>query len=534
MANKLELTWYGKENKVLVEPRLLLEDKQLSNCPDGEACDNMLIHGDNLLALKALSTIYKGKIKCIYIDPPYNTGAAFAHYDDNLEHSVWLSLMKDRLYYLRLLLSNEGTIWINLDDNEAHYCKVMCDELFGRNNFLADVIWEKADSPKMDAKFFSSRHDHLLVYSKNIEFVKLNKLFPDELPKQYNKLSEDGRHYYLKPLRAMGVDGYREKRPSLYYGVTAPDGTIVFPKNQDGSDSRWRWSKEKLENERHRLEWVKGQKGWSLYFRIYSDDSNGIPPETIWKCDSVGSNRTSKKEVKELFGSTNTFDTPKPEALICRVLKIATNEGDFVLDSFLGSGTTAAVAHKMNRRWIGVELGVHAYTHCKVRMDKVINGDQGGVSKLVNWKGGGAYKFYELAPTLINIDAFGEPIINKEYNPDMLAAAVAMHEGCKYTPDKEMFWKQAKASENSYLFTTTRCVTHEFLHTIHETMKEDEFLVIACKSFVAGADKMYSNIKVKKIPQMLLERCEFGKDNYNLNIVNPPVYEDDEEVTEDE
>lgn len=185
MANKLELTWYGKENKVLVEPRLLLEDKQLSNCPDGEACDNMLIHGDNLLALKALSTIYKGKIKCIYIDPPYNTGAAFAHYDDNLEHSVWLSLMKDRLYYLRLLLSNEGTIWINLDDNEAHYCKVMCDELFGRNNFLADVIWEKADSPKMDAKFFSSRHDHLLVYSKNIEFVKLNKLFPDELPKQY-------------------------------------------------------------------------------------------------------------------------------------------------------------------------------------------------------------------------------------------------------------------------------------------------------------------------------------------------------------
>lgn len=224
----------------------------------------------------------------------------------------------------------------------------------------------------------------------------------------------------------------------------------------------------------------------------------------------------------------------KPEKLIMELLSHFTNPGDLVLDSFLGSGTTVAVAHKMQRKYIGIEIGEHCYSLCHSRLDKVIDGDNTGISREVNWKGGGGYRFYELAPSLILEDDFGEMVINKEYNADMLAAAVALHEGFTYAPDKEKFWKQAKANESSYLFTTTRCITQQFLESIHSTMDEGEFLIIACKSFMSGVDKLYSNISVKKIPQMLLENCEFGKDDYALNIVHPPVYEDDEEEVEED
>ena len=405
---KLELTWIGKGDEPKIEPRILIHDKEKSY--GDENTENMLIHGDNLLALKALEQQYAGQVKCIYIDPPYNTGSAFEHYDDNLEHSIWLGLMKSRLEILKNLLSADGSIWISLDDSEAHYCKILCDEIFGRVNFLGDIAWEKSDSPKMDAKIFSSRYDHTLVFAKNVNNFTTNKLVSTEIPSHYNKVDLDGRQYYLKPLRAMGADGYREKRPSLYFGVIAPDGTEIFPKNQDGSDSRWRWSKEKVNNESHRLEWVQGRNGWSLYFKIYYDEQDGTPPETLWKHTVVGSNRTSKKEIKDLFGA-DVFDTPKPEALISQVLTVATKEGDLVLDSFLGSGTTAAVAHKMGRRWIGVELGEHCYTHCKPRLEKVVDGEQGGISKVVNWQGGGGFKFYELAPSLLKQDKLNLQIL---------------------------------------------------------------------------------------------------------------------------
>ena len=221
--------------------------------------------------------------------------------------------------------------------------------------------------------------------------------------------------------------------------------------------------------------------------------------------------------------------------MISRIINLATEDDDYVLDSFLGSATTVAVAHKMNRRWIGIEMANHAYTHCKVRLDKVIDGsDQGGISKSVNWNGGGGYKFYELAPSLINKDDFDEYVINKEYDADMLASAVALHEGFNYEPDSEIFWKQSKGNESSYLFVTTRHLNKSYLDSIKLTMEEGEYLIIACKSFEAELDKLYPNITIKKIPQMLLSRCEFGKDNYNLNIVNPPIYEDEEEENEDE
>lgn len=522
---KLELTWIGKGKEPAVEPRILLHDP--SKDYGDPNTENILIHGDNLLALKALEQQYAGQVKCIYIDPPYNTGAAFEHYDDNLEHSIWLDLMFQRLIILKKLLHEQGSIWITLDDNEAHYCKIMCDEIFGRKNFLADVIWEKADSPKMDAKTFSSRHDHILVYAKNSETVLLNKIQNTEIPSHYNKVDEEGRAYYLKPLRAMGVDGYREKRPALYFPVKAPDGEMVYPKNQDGSDSRWRWSKEKVENEKHRLEWINGRNGWSLYFRIYFEDSEGTPPETIWKCVDVGSNRTSKKENKDLFGS-DIFDTPKPEALLERVISVSTNEEDFVLDSFLGSGTTVAVAQKMNRKYIGIELGNHCYTHCKPRLDKVIDGEQGGISKLINWKGGGGYKFYELAPSLIEKDKYGNPVISSQYNSNMLIAAVVKLNGYNYAPDPDVFWKQGHSQDKSYIYVTTNYMDSKMLDSISSDLGMMETLLVCAPAFDVGLDKRYDNIQVKKIPQSVLDKCEYGVDNYNLNVVDIPIIDEEE------
>jgi adenine-specific DNA-methyltransferase len=363
---------------------------------------NLLIQGDNLEALKALLPFYAGQVKCIFIDPPYNTGSAFEHYDDNLEHSTWLSLMYPRLELLRELLSEDGSIWVTIDDNEAHYLKVAMDEVFGRKNFVANVIWEKSDSPKMDSQYFSSRHDHVVVFAKQMERLMLRRI-KAEPQEHYNRTDESGRRYYTKPLRAMGSgEDTRAARPSMYFSLTAPDGSEVFPKKPDGSDGRWRWGLEKVQEEQSRLEWVKGKNGWAAYYRIYEESSAGRPPETIWNHPEVGSNRTSKAEVKNIFGSETTFTTPKPERLIERVLDIATFSGDLVLDSFLGSGTTAAVAHKMGRRYIGIEMGEHAVTHCAPRLRKVIEGEQGGISESVGWRGGGGFRFLRLGEPLFD------------------------------------------------------------------------------------------------------------------------------------
>lgn len=528
---KLELTWIGKGSEPQLEPRILIEDPSKSfGDPKSE---NMLIHGDNLLALKALEQEFTGRIKCIAVDPPYNTGSAFEHYDDGIEHSLWLSLMNDRIKMFHKLLSNEGSIWIAIDDNEAHYLKVLLDEIFGRQNFIGNVIWEKADSPRMDAKLFSTRHDHILVYSKNIDYIKFNRLEnPEEKLSHYNKIDENGRRYYLKPLRAMGGQGdSREARPSLYYPLTAPDGTEVYPKKQDGSDGAWRWNKIKVEADKHKIEWIKTKGGWSANTRLYLDNSTGRPPETIWFNAEVGSNRTSKAEIKNLQLGEKAFDTPKPEKLLKRIIEISSNDGDWVLDSFLGSGTTSAVAHKMNRRWIGIELGEHATTHCLPRLQKVISGqDNGGITESVNWKGGGGFKYYTLAPSLLQKDKYGNEIINPEYNPNMLAAAMAKQEGFRYSPDENSYWKQGLSSEKDYIFTTTQFITVQILDRLADELKPDESLLVCCKSFTKGCASRHKNITIKKIPQMLLGRCEFGKDDYSFNIINLPKGENEEDI----
>ena len=525
MANKLELTWYGKEDPIKVEPRLLIENQELSNTLNDNDTSNMLIHGDNLLALKALLPKYAKKVKCVYIDPPYNTGGAFEHYDDNLEHSKWLNLMRPRLELLRDLLSEDGSIWISIDDDEQAYLKVLCDEIFGRRNFVANVIWEKKFSPQNDAKWLSDSHDFIMVYAKDKEIWRPN-LLPRtaEMNSRYNNPDNDPRGPWTS-----GDCSVKTYSAACDYPITTPSGRVVNPP----AGYCWRFSKDSFEKmvEENRIWFGANGDNVPRVKRFLSDVKQGMTPMTIWKKEDVGHNQDAKKEVK-LINSDSVFPTPKPEKLIQRIIHIASNPGDIVLDSFLGSGTTSAVAHKMGRIHIGIEMGDHAYTHCKVRLDKVIEGERGGISKDLNWEGGGGYRFYELAPSLLREDMFGEPIINPDYDANMLAAAVALHEGFKYEPDESVFWKQAKANEKSYLFVTTRHLDEKYIDSIRNSMQDDEYLIIACKSYVSGIEKAYSNIVIKKIPQMLLDNCEFNQ-TYDLNILCPPVYED-EDVEDDE
>lgn len=520
---KLELTWIGKYDEIKVEPRILLEDK--SKGYGDPNTENMLIHGDNLLALKALEQDFAGKIKCIYIDPPYNTGSAFAHYDDNLEHSTWLNLMKPRLEIIHNLLADDGSLWISIDDDECHYLKVLCDEIFGRRNFVANVIWEKKFSPQNDAKWLSDSHDHILLYAKNKDIWHPN-LLPRtaDMDERYKNPDNDPRGPWTS-----GDLSVKTPNPRDIYPIITPSGREVWPP----SGYSWRVSKERLAEmiAENRIWFGKNGNNVPRIKRFLSDVQEGSVSKTIWYRSEVGDNQEAKREVKA-FNNDDVFTTPKPERLIQRILTLATNPGDWVLDSFLGSGTTAAVAHKMGRRWIGIELGDHCYTHCLPRLKAVVDGEQGGISKAVNWQGGGGFRFFELAPSLLKKDKYGNWIIDECYNADMLAAAMAKHQGFTYSPDSEVFWKQGYSFEKDYIFTTTQFVTLEYLDLIHQEMAEDESLLICCKAFQDGADQRYENINVKKIPQVLLNKCDFGVESYSLNIVGLP--EIDEEVDDNE
>ncbi|ELK21753.1 type III restriction modification system, DNA modification methylase [Anoxybacillus flavithermus TNO-09.006] len=530
MAQKLELTWIGKGEQPKLEPRILLEDPELSyhakeRVTENDIFDNRLIFGDNLLALKALEQEFTGKIKCIYIDPPYNTGNAFEHYDDGLEHSIWLNLMKARLEVIRNLISEDGSLWISIDDDEAHYLKVVCDEIFGRKNFVCSIIWQKKFSPSNDAKFISDSHDYILVYAKNKDLWKRN-LLPrtTESNSRYKNPDNDPRGPWTSG--DLSVKTYSEEYD---YPITTPSGRVVYPPK----GSCWRIPKSKFEElvKDNRI-WF-GEKGNNVprLKRFLSEVQEGIVPKTLWLRDEVGDNQEAKREVKK-FNEQDVFATPKPERLIQRILQIATNEGDWVLDSFAGSGTTGAVAHKMGRRWIMIELGEHCHTHIIPRMKRVIDGtDQGGISKAVNWQGGGGFRYYKLAPSLLKKDKFGNWIINPEYNAEMLAEAMCKHEGFTYNPDPHVFWKQGQSTENDFIFTTTQLVTHQMVAGIVEQMKENETLLICCKAYNVNVDE-FPQITIKKLPQAILNKCEFGRDDYSLNVNNLPMKEREPEQLE--
>lgn len=532
--NKLELTWIGKyDERKPLEPRILIENKEYSYghpetgvLPNGKPWNgNMLIHGDNLLALKALEDTFANQIKCIYIDPPYNTGNAFTHYDDGLEHSIWLSLMRDRLEILYNLLMPEGSLWISIDADESHYLKVLCDEIFGRRNFVDEVIWQRSYSPINLKKTLSRSHDTILVYTKDrTENFELNKLpRTEDANDRYKNPDNDPRGKWKSS--DLSVGPAVEKN---IYPITTPSGRICLP--PEGYS--WRLSEERFKEyvDDNRI-WF-GPKGNNVpsIKRFLSEVKKGVTPMTLWTYQEVGHNQDAKKEIKA-FGFETVFDTPKPEKLIERIITLGSNPGDIILDSFLGSGTTAAVAQKMGRRYIGIELGNHAYTHCVPRLKMVTDGtDQGGISKAQNWVGGSGFKFYELAPSLLKEDKFGNLVINKEYNADMLAAAMAKQEGYTYQPSQEVYWKQGFGSETDYIYTTTQFMTVEALSAIHETMSEDETLLICCTSFQRECKQAFNNISIKKIPQMLLGRCEFDKDDYSLHIISAPEVESDEDA----
>ena len=531
---KLELTWIGKDIRPRLEPRILIEEPEFSHHAEarreGDIFDNLLIHGDNLLALKALETDpnVRGRVKCVFIDPPYNTGSAFEHYDDGLEHSLWLGMMRDRLELLRNILSEDGSIWITVDDNESHYLKVMCDEVFGRRNFISNAIWQKKYAPANDAIWLSDTHDHVLVYAKSRDIWRPNKLpRTEKADAAYKNPDNDPRGDWKAGDYTCAKSA--DERPNLYYEVVNPNtGEKILP-------SRTRvWAYGKDEHERHLSEgliwWGKSGKNSTPALKRFKASlrNEGTNAQTVWLWNEVGHTQDGRKEQIALFPDA-PFSTPKPERLLERIVFLATNPGDLVLDSFAGSGTTGAVAHKMGRRWIMVELGEHAKTHIVPRMQKVIQGqDKGGVTEAANWKGGGGYRFFRLAPSLLEKDQWGNWVIRKEYNPAMLAEAMCKHFNFTYAPSTEHYWMHGQSSEASFIYVTTNSLTFDQLRAISDEVGENRSLLICCTAYEAGADKL-TNLTVQKIPQAVLSSCEWGKDDYSLKIESLPMMAEDEE-----
>ncbi len=554
---KLELTWIGKENRPRLEPRILLEDPDKSchakfrvkdakgltaenakstenlrqensaslrslrlNDP-GDIFDNRLIFGDNLLALKALEQEFAGRIKCVFIDPPYNTGSAFEHYDDGVEHSLWLSLIRERLEILRRLLSVDGTLWITIDDNEAHYLKVVLDEVLGRDNFVANCFWQKVYSERMDATGFSVSHDHVLVYRKSDRAI-IQQIPKEQNAAQFGYFDKDKQKYYRRrSLRKEGSESLRADRPSMWYEIKAPDGSAIWPVKPDGTEGRWRWKIENVLIKRDELDFVQKDGKWEIYVKQFIEESPTRPPSTLWLQEDVGHNHEAKLEVKA-FNPSDVFDTPKPERLVKHVLSLSTNPGDWVLDSFGGSGTTGAVAHKMGRRWIMVELGEHCHTHIIPRLTKVIDGDDsGGITEAVGWKGGGGFRYYRLAPSLLTQDRWGNWVISKEFNAPMLAEAVCKLEGFTYAPSDTLYWQHGRSTERDFLYVTTASLSHDQLQQLSDEVGPDRTLLVVCSAF-RGRKEGYPNLTVKKIPKAVLTRCEWGHDDYSLKVENLP------------
>jgi adenine-specific DNA-methyltransferase len=520
---KLELTWIGKEHRPKLEPRILLEDPEKSyhaahRVTEHDCFDNRLIFGDNLLALKALEAEFAGKIKCVFIDPPYNTGSTFTHYDDGLEHSIWLSMMRDRLEIIRKLLSEDGSLWITVDDNEAHYLKVMCDEMFGRTNFISNVIWQKRFSPNNTSQFISDSHDHILVYSRDKNRWIINSLPREEKHNQsYKNPDNDPRGSWTS-----GDLSARNSYSLGIYPITTPSGRVISgpPKG-----TYWRVSFEKFKDldSDSRIWWGKDGNNTPRLKRFLSEIQGGIVPQSIWMHTEVGNTQEAKKEVLPYAtGVEDIFETPKPERLIQRVLQTATNPGDLILDSFAGSGTTGAVAHKMSRRWIMIELGDHCHTHIIPRLQKVINGeDNGGITQTVNWQGGGGFRYYRLAPSLLQQDKWGNWVINKTYNPAMLTEALCKLEGFTYAPSDTFYWQQGYSTERDFIYITTQNLSHDQLAQLSDEVGTDRTLLVLCMAFRGKADK-FPNLTVKKIPKQVLSRCEWGHDDYSLKVENLP------------
>lgn len=555
---KLELTWVGKYDEIELEPRILIEDKSKSyGSPEAE---NILIHGDNLLALRALQQDYAGRIKCIYIDPPYNTGNAFELYDDGVEHSIWLSLMRDRLILLKELLAEEGSIWIQIDDEEQGYLKILCDEVFGRTNFVNMISVNMKNiagaSGGGEDKRIKKNCEYILVYAKDYYSLDMFKG-----AYEYEEIGHLVERYREEGISWKYSSALVDPGKKIYIGSTV-DGTgdeIKIYKREDysiksvnqimkeeglsESDAYNKYAKcffvsqmpqssirprvmEKVnelgrDSELYSIEYVPktGRNKGELYeqfykgenFRLFAwlkDVSEEIDGKlykkslqgTYW--DFVSGTKNLTKE-----GGVEFPNGKKPEALVSRIFNMASEEGDFVLDSFLGSGTSAAVAHKLNRKWIGIEQGEQAYSHCKIRLDRVIDGDDlGGISKEVKWNGGGGYKFFELAePLLVKHPKLPIYQVNPAYSWDMVCEAICKIEGFRYSPSGEF---QGYSSENRFIHITEEFVNGKYVMGIVKALGERQSVLIYCQKHQADMI-LPANVEVKKIPKDLLEKCSF-------------------------
>jgi len=564
--SKLELTWIGKENRPSLEPRILLEDPEKSyhamhRVTDHDLFDNRLIFGDNLLALKALEQEFTGKIKCIYVDPPFNTGGAFEHYDDSVEHSLWLNLMWHRLDILRRLLSPDGAIVVNLDDTEAAYCKVIMDEVFGRKNYVTTVVVEAATPSSFKTVNVGPTQttQFLLLYAKDKgifryqqQFVPIYEIDLQHFSRFIQNIDDPAPTWRFQSINdfILGQMGFNGETPNARWSAAKKAlGDMraqeevrqkamafalenchrVFETKTLQKPSKWLHDhikrslevEEVIELKREELENIYLYRGRQIYFlgkAVKQLDGEKVvtqPISNIW-ADIPTNNLKDEGGVDFPAGK-------KPEALIRRVIQmISDKHGDIVLDSFGGSGTTGAVAHKMGRRWIMVELGEHCHTHIIPRLKKVVDGDDpGGITEAVNWKGGGGFRYYRLAPSLLEKDKWGNWVISKEFNAAMLAEAVCKLEGFVYAPSDTIYWQQGHSTERDFIYVTTANLSHDQLLQLSDEVGGERSLLVVCSAF-RGRKEGFANLTVKKIPKAVLSRCEWGKDDYSLKVENLP------------
>lgn len=572
---RLELTWIGKDEKINLEPRILIEDPEFSyyaekKYSEDDIFDNRLIFGDNLLALKALEEEFTNKIKCIYIDPPYNTGNAFEHYDDGLEHSIWLNLMKHRIEILKKLLHDDGLLAIQIDDNEYAKLYLLMSELFGEKNLKTIVVkMSESSGVKMGAVKSSGTipklKEYIILAKKNgVKNLNVELIPKQEWDKEYNLYienfskkdreiidiiankedkSEDDIRVVDEILAKIKLVSVNEKLKSL--GIDKKEHLNWKFENSwrivrtAASSSVFKLAEEKKKKTKQVVFSVLSKRDKVLYLikSDYKEDSKQPRVQIIFADTNLmvhpGDLWTDIKTTGlEAEGGVSFKNGKKPEALVKRIIGMSTKEGDWVLDSFAGSGTTGAVAHKMRRRWIMIELGEHCYTHIIPRLKNVINGkDKAGISSTVGWEGGGGFRFYKLAPSLLEKDKYGNWVISKQYNAEMLAEAMCKLEGFKYNPDKNLYWKHGQSTENDFIFVTTQFVNQQLSDDIADQMKEDETLLVCCKAFNVNQED-FPNITFKKIPQSVLEKCEFGRDDYSLNVENLSMMEKEPEQIE--
>lgn len=561
---KLELTWIGKDKRPKLEPRILLEDPSKSyhanhKVTDNDVFDNKLIFGDNLLALKALEQEYTGKVKCIYIDPPYNTGHAFENYDDGLEHSLWLSLMRDRLKILRNLLSEDGFLCCQIDDNEGAYLKVLLDEIFGRPNSLTTFFVQVRYGNKTLAEDndYQKVIEQVFVYSKDSTVAKANKKkepykvekFEWEIIEKSSgtELTLGGKKVHLfKP----GEYEINKVEPTLKrLKETWATGSLVRQSGSSGEFLDRNLAPRKTEDGLSCLYKVHGIGEDGLGYRYMTGPKkatatkgkfySGIPLQTLEKIKNGDADK--EKPIQNFYDFAGSFGNcrheggvdfrggKKPEKLLEVILWHFSNPGEIVLDSFGGSGSTAAVAHKMNRKWITIELRDQAFTHIAPRLTRIINGeDETGISKDYNWQGGGGFRYYSLAPSLLEKDQWNNWVINKDYNAEMLAEAICKLEGFSYAPSDTEWWNHGFSTETDFITVTTQNLSVEKLAQISEEVGSNRTLLVCCGAFRCKPDR-FENLTIKKIPKMVLSRCEWAHDDYSLNVKNLPMAERDPE-----